>query len=60
MPMSYAPEMALCIPTVESLCWISISALVLIARYASTSFSISGVTEEEPPTTSFPAGLLPE
>ena len=31
MPMSHTPSMALCMPVVESLCWISISALGLRA-----------------------------
>ena len=54
IPISQVPSIAAVIPVVESLSWISISAPLLTATYASFNFSITGVTEEDPATTTFP------
>ena len=56
--MSQVPSAAAVIPVVESLCCTSIVVPALIFWYASANFSITGVTEEEPATSTLPLAPL--
>ena len=54
MPMANVPSIAPVMPEVESEVCSSICAFGLSALYASISFSMTGETEDEPPTAIWP------
>ena len=58
MPMSQVPSSAMFTPVVESDCCTSTVTWGLADWKASASFSMTGVTEEDPATTTFPLAPL--
>ena len=54
IPISHVPSIAFVTPVVESLCCTSTVTSLFAFAYASFNFSITGVTDEDPPTTTLP------